>query len=292
MIAYKGTQLAPIVVKVGGGAIEAGALAQDLWNAVAALHASDPVGVVVVHGGGSVVDERLSRMGIVSERREGVRITPPAMLEEVVAGLAGVVNTAVLGRLSAAGAKPVGLTLADGGLTSCVTTRSFGFDAGRVGEVTGGDASLAQTLLAGGFLPVVCSIGLDEAGEPLNINADDAASAIARVLGARMLLMLTGVDAVLDASGEPIATLDASSAAALIAEGQIEGGMIPKVRGALSAAEASGAAVTIASWRSPEALVSFARGGAPAFGTHVLPSAFISPPAFTTAPTGAVETLS
>ena len=108
-----------------------------------------------------------------------------------------------------------------------------------------------RTLLAGGFLPVVSSIGLDDAGGFLNINADDAAAALAGIVGARGLVLLTDVAGVLDASGHVIPSLDRDAIERHIADGTIHGGMIAKVRGALEAAEQSGVPVTIASWKDP-----------------------------------------
>jgi hypothetical protein len=164
-----------------------------MWTALLALHrsrlAAGSGGVLLVHGGGKAVDRLLDRLGLVSERREGIRITTPEQIDVVTAVLAGSVNKSLVGcinRVASASSLPnraVGLCLGDGGL--CVSAKStrFSFDPGRVGDVAGGDGALARVLFGGGFIPVLCSIGLDESGKPLNINADDAAAALVPVIG-------------------------------------------------------------------------------------------------------------
>jgi acetylglutamate kinase len=109
-------------------------------------------------------------------------------------------------------------------------------------------------------MPVVNSIGLSANGEPLNVNADEAACAIARVVGAAGIVLLTDVPGVLDASKRLIAELDAARIDELIANGTISGGMIPKVRNALDAAKQAGCPATIASWRDPAAIATGSTG--------------------------------
>lgn len=261
---------APLVLKIGGAALEVPEEHPALWAALLALHgAAGSGGLVIVHGGGAAVDRQLAALGMTSERRQGIRITPPEQVEVITAVLAGQMNKQLVGLLQAAGGNPVGLCLGDGGITRCAPASYPDFDPGRVGEVRGGDPRLLHLLLGAGFLPVVSSIGLDDGGERLNINADDAATALASVLGAAGLVLLTDVPAVLDAERRPIPELDATRAEELIAGGVIAGGMIPKVRGALRAAAACAAPVTIASWKDPAALRALAGPDAP--GTRCLP---------------------
>ncbi|MEC9372899.1 MAG: acetylglutamate kinase, partial [Planctomycetota bacterium] len=174
----------PLVVKLGGAAVEDSAGCDALWDALASLHRSEPMGIVLVHGGGASVDRRLARLGLTTQRRDGIRITPPDALEEVVASLAGVVNTDIIGRMQSRGIPAVGLTLSDGFMGRCAVSTKYKFDPGRVGEINGGAARLPMLLLRSGFIPVISSIGLDDAGKPLNINADEAAAAIAGLLEA------------------------------------------------------------------------------------------------------------
>jgi acetylglutamate kinase len=155
----------------------------------------------------------------------------------------------------------LGLSLGDAQLLPTTLTRSpGGADLGRVGRVLPGASPLLRLLLGNRYLPVVCSIGLDDRGEALNINADDAAAGLAQSLGARALVLLTDVPAVLDEQKRPIASLDRTAIDALIGRGVISGGMIPKVRAALAAASGSRVPAYIASWNQPGDLVRLARG--------------------------------
>lgn len=256
----------PLVVKIGGAAIERGC--DRTYAALADLQAREAGGLVLVHGGGKIVDRRLSALGLSSQRRDGIRITPESHMPEIVATLAGVVNTMVVGGLLRCGVAAVGLTLGDGFLTRASVHDDLGFDPGRVGRVEPGDPALVRTLLAGGFLPVLSSVAIDARGEPLNVNADEAASALAAALGARELILLTDTPGILDATGALIERITALEAEDAIRAGVITGGMIPKVRGALAAAQAAGAPAFIASADDPENLRRLAHGEG--VGTRVL----------------------
>jgi acetylglutamate kinase len=271
----------PLVVKVGGALLEAAdadpaALAPTFAGLVALHHAHAAKGgggIVLVHGGGAQVDAMLARLGIETPRIEGIRVTTREAIDPIAGVLAGSAHLRFMGHLAAHGARAVGLSLSDGGLCTCRHTTRFAFDAGEVGEITGGDGAVVDTLLAAGFLPVVNSIGLSAEGAPLNVNADEAACAIARVTGADALVLLTDVAGVLDASRSLIPALDADAIDALIADGTISGGMIPKVRNALAAAREAGCPATIASWRDPAAI---ATGAA---GTRIAATAAVALPA-------------
>lgn len=260
-----------MVVKIGGAALDNPAAADALWAALAEAHRALEGRLVLVHGGGSAADRHLERLGMRSERREGIRITPPEQIWEIAAVLAGRVNKQLVGALARLGVRAVGLSLGDGGLLRTAKADQYYFDPGRVGRVVGGDPTVVDLLTATGFLPVLCSIGLDDSGEPLNINADEAAAGLARVLRAGRLVLLTDVPGVLGADRRRIDQLTAAQINGLVASGVIHGGMIPKVRAAADAANASGGPATIASWNTPEDLVRLARGGHA--GTTVLPDA-------------------
>ena len=259
----------PLVVKLGGALLDDAANFPGVFDALVHMHQVHPCGLVIVHGGGKAVDRQLDRLGIATERREGIRITPPEAVEQVAAVLAGTMNTQLLGLLLSRGASAVGLTLTDGHLARATKATRFPFDPGRVGELVGGDGMLLRHLLAGGYLPVLSSIATCEAGGILNVNADDAAAQIAGIVGASGLLLLTDVPGVRGADGNVVAELDADAAERLIADGTVTGGMIAKVRGAVAAAESGGVPVVIASWAEPNALEALASGGA--VGTRVLP---------------------
>lgn len=261
--------MAPLVVKLGGAAMESAGEGSAVWTALAALAAQERGGLVLVHGGGAEVDRRLGRLGIVSEKREGVRITPEDQIEEVVAALAGVMSRRVTGALLARGVRAVGLSLADGGLTVAAKAACDGFDPGRVGVINSGDGAVLCALLGAGFTPVINPIAADAQGRALNVNADDAAAAAAGIIGARALVLLTDVPGVLDGSGGVIASLTAEDVEARIASGEISGGMVVKARGAVRAARDAGAPAAIAPADDIEGLLRFARGGR--FGTLVMP---------------------
>jgi acetylglutamate kinase len=251
-------QVAPIVVKVGGTLLDEPERHRATLDGIVLLHENarrSGSGVVLVHGGGVLVDRHLARLGITTERIDGIRVTPPDVVEEIVGVLAGRVNTRLVGLLAGSGARTVGLSLGDGGLCVCRKATRYPFDPGAVGEITDGDPEVVNALISAGFMPVVSSIGLDAHGSFLNINADDAAAAIALITGARELVLLTDVAGVLDRHGAVIASLDEPHIESLIADGTIAGGMIAKVRGALEAATRAKVPVTIASWKDPASVL-------------------------------------
>ncbi|MCC7389176.1 MAG: acetylglutamate kinase [Phycisphaerales bacterium] len=271
----------PIVIKLGGRALDEADTRGELWDAIARLGADAPGGLVIVHGGGGAVDAHLARLGLASERRAGLRVTPDDHIGEVVGVLRGRVNTRLVGLLAARGVRAVGLGLSDGGACVCVKHEPGGVDLGRVGRVEAervgagdapapGEGALWRRLLGGGFVPVISSIGLDGAGAALNVNADDAALGVARVLGASVLVLLTDVPGILDGSGSLLGETDAGQIERLIASGVISGGMIPKARAAAAGADASGVPAVIASWSRCDRLAGLALGEP--VGTRVLPT--------------------
>jgi len=267
------TRAGPIVIKVGGTAVEDERTAPPLWDAVAGFHRSHPSGVVLVHGGGKAVDRHLERLGIVSERREGIRITPPEHMDEIAAILAGVVNTKIVAALNTRAVAAVGLRLGDGGALPTERATGYSFDPGCVGRVRA-DATdgcgLLELLLSNRYLPVLSSIGMDAEGRLLNVNADDAAAGVAGRLRASALVLLTDVPGVLDGSKRVVPELTLRGVEGLIRDGTITGGMIVKARAAAAAAGRSGVPVVILSGNDASALSSWA-GGSPR-GTRILPS--------------------
>jgi acetylglutamate kinase len=259
----------PLIVKIGGAGVEEPAAAGALWKAVAEVHRILSGRLILVHGGGRAVDAHLERLGFATERRDGIRITPEDQIGEIAAVLAGRINKALVGAIQTHGVRAVGLCLGDGLAVRTAKAEQYSFDPGRVGAVIGGDATLLRMLMEGAFLPVLCSIGLDDAGRFLNVNADDAAAGIAAGLHARGLVLLTDVPGIMDEQGQLIARITPAEVTRLIERGVIKGGMIPKATAAARAAAAASAPATIASWNTPSDLVRIARGE-PA-GTTVLP---------------------
>ena len=255
------------IIKLGGALLDDPRALAATLDGVAAMHRANPGCVLIVHGGGSAVDRHLNRLGVISEKRDGIRVTPPAQMTEIAAVLSGSVNSTLVALLLARGCSAVGLSLADGFSTDARVSTRFDFDPGCVGEVTGGDPRLMQTLLHASFLPVVSSIAASNEGALLNVNGDDAATELAKILCATGLVFLTDVDGVLDGSGQLIASLTGAEIDELIERGVITGGMIPKVRGALATARSMGGQVIITSWRDPTILSRLATGHA--IGTAV-----------------------
>ena len=228
-----------VVVKLGGTTLsEAEGFAGQIRG-----------GLVIVHGGGKRLTEWLDRAGIQSEFVNGLRSTSDAALDVAIAVLGGLVNGELVAALRSAGVDAVGMTGIDGGLLSAERRHELG----RVGRVTGVRTAFIDKLLADSFVPVVAPLALDENGEPCNVNADEAASAIAAALGARLVL-LTDTNGVLDGAGERIANIDADQVSDLIESGVIGAGMVPKVSGALAALKSGASDVLIADGRAPNAL--------------------------------------
>lgn len=255
-----------VVVKLGGTTI---ADQEGTLEEIATLSRARPM--LVVHGGGRRLTDWLDRLGLETRFNEGLRVTDAESLEVAAAVLGGLVNAELVAELRRLGADAVGLTGVDGGLLA--GPRESGL--GRVASVTEVRASLVEALLAQRFLPVVAPLALDPDGVICNVNADDAAAGLARALRARLVL-LTDTDGVRDAAGRPLATLNARDAERLIAEGVIGGGMVPKVRSALSvmrsaggagSSGSSGAEVIIADGRQAGALTRALQDSA--FGTRI-----------------------
>jgi acetylglutamate kinase len=247
-----------VVVKISGKPIDAPTQCAALWDALA--DAARTRSIVVVHGGGVAVDRMLSRLGLETVRRGGLRVTPEEHMPVIAGVLAGEVNTTLVGLLRARGVDAVGLCLGSGGLAACerhkpLDEHGHAIDLGRVGRVVGGDGRVVEALHRGGFTPVVSCVGLDASGRPLNVNADDAAAGIAGVLGAARLVLITDVPGVLGPDGQRLTHLDAPEIDRLIARGVIAGGMIPKVRAALEVSAAAHAAVVIGAFADATGLI-------------------------------------
>jgi acetylglutamate kinase len=225
-----------IVVKVGGHAMDDPAMRRAFAEDLILLRWVG-VSVVVVHGGGPQIAEMLGRLGIRSRFAAGMRITDDATMEVVEMVLGGGVNKELVRLINQQGGRAVGLTGKDGGLAVARRLTSVGpegIDPGLVGEVETVDPTVLQRLAAD-FIPIIAPIAASAEGETLNVNADPFAARLAAALGAEKLILLTDVPGVQDATGALIPTLPAARARALIAEGVISGGMIPKVEYALEA---------------------------------------------------------
>jgi acetylglutamate kinase len=262
---------ATIVVKYGGHAME-GALANEFGRDIALLK---QVGInpVIVHGGGPQINAMLKRLDIKSEFINGLRVTDEAMVEVVEMVLAGSVNKQVAGLVNKAGALAVGISGKDGGLIRARKLRRTYkdpdsqieqvLDLGHVGEPVFVDTRVIHALTGAGLIPVIAPVGTGEDGETYNINADTAAGAIAGALNAQRLLMLTDVAGVLNKDKELLPDLTMAQVHELIADGTINGGMIPKVETCMEAVTLGVKGATILDGRVPHALLLelFTEGG-------------------------------
>ncbi len=244
---------APVVVKLGGRALEAPGAARELGAALARL----PGGSVVVHGGGAEVSGWCSKLGIAPRFLDGLRVTDPDTLEVAVAVLAGLANKRLVATLRTTGVDAVGLSALDGGTVE-VERHADASRLGAVGQVVAVHPQLLETLLAQGRTPVLASIGA--AGEQLfNINADDLAAGLAGALGARALLLLSDTPGLM-LDGRVVTRLGANEVAAALAHPDVKDGMRPKLRAAAAAIEAGAQRVVIGAWAGPETIIELLAG--------------------------------
>ena len=267
-----------IVVKYGGNAMVDDVLQQQFAFDVALLHALG-VRVVVVHGGGPQIDRMLKRVGLEGQFIQGMRVTDGQTMEVVEAVLAGNVQGQVVGLINHAGkpygVRAVGLSGIDGGM---IAVKKLGLadlkdpktvhDIGQVGDVVGADTTALHALLGADFLPVVSPIANDAHNVTHNINADVVASELACGLNAEKLLLLTNIKGVLNSQNELIEALNPQRIDALIQDGTLYGGMLPKIASALDAAKRGVGAVHIADGRVAHGLLLALLGGA-AVGTVI-----------------------
>ncbi len=219
-----------VVLKVGGNEIDDEAFLEGLVATVGALRAQ--AAPVVVHGGGKEIARLQKALGHQPRFVEGLRVTDEASLAIAEMVLSGAVNKRLVARFVAHGIPAAGLSGVDGGLLRVRRMQHPAGDLGWVGEVVGVEVTLLTLLLGQGIVPVVSPISLGDDGHAYNVNADQAATALARALGAGSLAFVTNVPGVLCA-GQVVARLTAAEARAWIARGTITGGMVPKVQAAL-----------------------------------------------------------
>jgi acetylglutamate kinase len=227
------------VVKIGGNELD-----QPAWVAKCARALKGMGPAVVVHGGGEAVSTWSRRLGLPVEKRDGLRVTTPEIAQVVEMVLGGPMNRLLVSALRAAGLDAIGLSGVDGGLLTAQPLQNG--ELGEVGEIVNVRASLLQSLLLAGLTPVVAPVApsLTAPIRPLNVNADQAAAAIAAALGAHELLFVSDVPGVtIDGVTQP--TLAAGEIAPMIDGGVATGGMAAKLRAAAHALGAGVRAVRI-----------------------------------------------
>ncbi|WP_415036541.1 acetylglutamate kinase [Azonexus sp.] len=231
-----------IVVKYGGNAMTDEHLKRCFARDVVLLKLVG-FNIVVVHGGGPQIENLLGRVGKKGEFIQGMRVTDAETMEVVEMVLGGQVNKDVVNLINQAGGKAVGLTGKDGRfirakklLLENKDNPGDLIDVGQVGDITKIDPSLIALLETGAFIPVIAPIGVGPEGETYNINADVVAGKIAEVLRAEKLVLLTNTPGVLDKNGQLITGITPSQIDAMVADGTLSGGMLPKIGSALDAA--------------------------------------------------------
>lgn len=240
---------ATVVIKYGGNAMENDELKNSFARDVVMLK---QVGLnpVIVHGGGPQIGSLLERLGKESKFVQGMRVTDQETMDVVQMVLGGLVNKDIVNLIQHNGGQAVGLTGKDGRLIKARKMLLKNLDAddpelqaseiidiGHVGEVQGIDTKVLDLLGGSDFIPVIAPIGVDEDGTSYNINADLVAGKVAEVLRAEKLILLTNVAGLKDKEGRVLTGLTADRVNALIKDGTIHGGMLPKIRCALEAVE-------------------------------------------------------
>ncbi len=247
---YDGTT---IVVKFGGHAMGDAASLEKFARDIVLMKQCG-VHPVVVHGGGPQINAMLDRLGVKTEFRDGLRVTTAEAVEVVEMVLAGGINKRIVAAINAQGGRAVGLSGKDARLMVCEkalrrrrdpeSNIEQVLDLGFVGEPVEINPGVLKTFIDSDFIPVLAPVGAGRgADETFNVNADTAAGAVAGAMRAERLLLLTDVAGVKNRAGEVITDLSAADVEALIADGTIAGGMIPKVETALAAKALSGCAL-------------------------------------------------
>ncbi|MCF0128188.1 MAG: acetylglutamate kinase, partial [Pseudobutyrivibrio sp.] len=227
-----------IVVKYGGSAMVDEELKRQVIQDVTLLKL---VGFkpIIVHGGGKEISKWVEKNGIVPEFVNGLRKTDAATME-IAEMVLNKVNKSLVQNVQALGVNAIGISGKDGGLLKVEKKLSGGQDIGFVGEVTEVNGKVILDLLEKDFLPIICPIGMDDNFETYNINADDAACAIAKAVHAEKLAFLTDIEGVYKDKDDPntlISELTVDEARDLIGDGFIGGGMLPKLNNCIDAIE-------------------------------------------------------
>jgi acetylglutamate kinase len=255
---------ATVVVKYGGHAMGDPDLATRFARDIVLLKQSG-VNPVVVHGGGPQIGALLDKLGIKSEFKGGLRVTDQDTMDVVEMVLAGSINKKIVAAINAEGGKAVGISGKDANL---MTVRKLEkqlpdpdsnlmkvVDLGFVGEPDKVDPHIIEVMIASDLIPVIAPLGVSREGQTYNINADTFAGVLAAKMCAKRLLLLTDVEGVLDKQGKLIPQLTIESARALMDDGTIDGGMIPKIESCISVVQGGVEAVVIINGKTPHAVL-------------------------------------
>ena len=245
-----------IVVKYGGSAMVDEELKARVIRDVTLLKL---VGFkpIIVHGGGKEISRWVGKVGMKPEFKNGLRVTDEATME-LAEMVLGKVNKSLVQLVESLGVRAIGISGKDGRLLSVKKKYANGEDIGFVGDVTNVNADILYDLLEKDFLPIICPVGLDDDNNTYNINADDAACAIAKAMKAEKLAFLTDIEGVYKDPQDPstlISELTVSEAHKLVGDGYIGGGMLPKINNCIEAIESGVSRVHILDGRIPHCLL-------------------------------------
>lgn len=253
-----------VVIKYGGNAMVDEALKRSFARDIV-LMKTVGINPVVVHGGGPQIGDLLDKLAIESSFVNGMRVTDSKTMDVVEMVLGATVNGDIVNLINGAGGNAFGLTGKDGQLIRARKMKVSHktpemavpeiIDIGQVGEVAAVDRSVIDLLVSGGYIPVIAPIGVDDAGNSYNINADLVAGKIAEVLCAEKLMLLTNVAGLQDKQGEVLTGLSTARVDELIADSTIYGGMLPKIRCALEAVKGGVASAHIIDGRVEHAVM-------------------------------------
>ena len=222
-----------VVIKAGGRAAESSDAILMMAEEIKAL-IDGGWRILFVHGGGAAVSQIQKQYGLEPRFQEGKRLTSVKEMDLVDMGLAGLMNKHLVRLFHKKGLNAVGLSGADGGMILSSSACGEGEDENRTGSVKDVDPRLIELLMGSGFFPVLSSVSSDSDGKGMNINADDAALAVACAVKADALIFISDIPGIM-IDGDVVARMDESSIEHYIGSGDIQGGMIPKVRTSLEA---------------------------------------------------------
>ncbi len=225
-----------VVIKYGGAALVDKKMEQSVINDIALMKL---VGIlpVIVHGGGKDINKMLDRVGKEHKFVNGLRFTDSDTMNIVQMVLAGGVNKDLVSLFTKQGMNAIGITGQDGKLLEVEKHTPGGNDIGFVGKIKGVNPMLIAKLLDDDFIPIIAPIGVDETGQSYNINADYVACHVASALHAKKLLFMSDIEGVMDKEKNLIKQININEIQGLIDDGTINGGMIPKIRGAKESVE-------------------------------------------------------
>ncbi|RYL87293.1 acetylglutamate kinase [Sporolactobacillus sp. Y61] len=247
-----------LVIKCGGSVFEK--LTPEFYRSIQKIQAEGQWAPVIVHGGGPAISQMLEKLAIPTTFHNGLRVTTDEVLEVVEMVLSGSMNKKIVANICGAGGRAVGLSGIDGHLLTAkpAAPRSLGF----VGEIAAVDTQLITCLSAKGFIPVVSPIAMDANGQHYNINADQAAAAIAGALNGRLCFISDVPGIMVEQKGKmvPLDKVSDLEIAQLIHTKKISGGMIPKVMAAVDSLKHHVPEVVIVNGLAPECLTDYTKG--------------------------------